>query len=305
MQSINQTNQIVNKSQKYNNIAGIGNPQYYTGIQQATEKTEFNNFILKYFDKYKSIEEFKHIDLLHLLESNQEVYNTEIIEILEQNDPYFNHELTIPEAEILTPQIQEELIDLEYDFYYSEHEYLKLNNLCYDLQLEKNIFKIFMEQLEQQNEYFLYKNSNLIITDLYNFLLDAGYNDYYFNSETMQDLRESIIAEVEENYNNIIENIYQEFDYYFMVYIPAKDEYKKYTDINELETINKDIYKLNSSIKEYLLYNQYRKQDKDYFIKLSEAYIRNEITLKDINPILNYTKYYELQEVTQKCLKDY
>jgi hypothetical protein len=303
MQSIEKNQTETSTNRKTNNIKGIGNPQYFQQINKATQKQEFNNFILEYFNKYESIQQFKEIDLYHLLESNQEVYNTECIEILEQNDPYFNHELIIPEAEILTAEIQEELIDLEYDFYFNEKEAYNFNMLCYDIVLDKNIFEYFMQKVEDQNEYFLYENNNLIITDLYNFLLDNGYNDYYFNSETLQDLKESIAEEIQKNYNEIIENIYNNFNYYYMVYEPAKDQYTRYNYYDELQTINKDLQKLYRTIKEYIVYNEKSNLFIEYHYKISKKYLQRELTEQDINPIKEYTNYNELNEITKKYLR--
>ena len=106
----------------------------FKAIKEAEEKQELNEFLInEVFQEYKSKEQLKHIEFIQLLEANQETYLTETVEILENIYNLFEHELKIKISEILTPEISEELINLEYDYLFDVQSYENYNYIYYDL----------------------------------------------------------------------------------------------------------------------------------------------------------------------------
>lgn len=288
MQSIEQTKQIINNENKTVEILpkGIGNLNLKE-IQKQTEKQELNEFLInEVFKEYKSKEHLKEIEFIQLLEANQETYLTETIEILENTYNLFEHELKIKISEILTPEISEELINIEYDYLFDIQSYENYNYVYYDLNLNDCILDLYIQEIEESNDYFYIENDYLIINDLLNYLIDTANNeDIYFNSETETDLIESIIYHLNDNYNEFISTEsfnYNLTDYYYMLYIPILEDYIK-IDYEDLNIINKDLQKITQQIKNYLAYDENSTNNKDEFIQLTIAIIKKELTQNIIN----------------------
>lgn len=279
----------------------------FKAIKEATEKEELNEFLInEVFKEYKSKDQLKHTEFIQLLEANHEAYEVEEPDILNNITQYFTHELRIPEEEI-TRELSEELIQIEYDFKFNEMEYYKLYNLSYDIVLKKTPFTYFMEALADTDPDFNYNadTNELIITDLFNFLVNSAENaGVFFNSYTKQDLIESIAEEIQSKYTEI--NIIPEFEYYYLVYSAGKETYLKYNYLDELQKLNKQTAIIERELTAFLIYNESAETTfKEMYIPLTKALLKHEITEELINPIRDKIPSYNECKEVQELLKSY
>lgn len=272
--------------------------------KKAYDKIELNKFLVEQYKNIESVEELQKLEFNQLLEYNQEfLYMDENPEPLEKLDLFFNHEFKIKISEILTPEIETQLIEFESDYILNLLFEYRFKNVTYDITLDKSIFDYYLEALEDQNQYFNIENGYLIISDLYNFLIELAYEDYYLEGETPAGLQESLIYEIEQKTEEIIysELFQNQLNYNFMVYSEAKETYYniRYDEINIL---NRELDIINQNLKVYLAYNESSTLDPEYYIKLNQAILKKELTKKILNPILNISGYYETSTPTKNYL---
>lgn len=275
--------------------------------KKAYDKIELNKFLVEQYKNIESVEELQKLEFNQLLEYNQEfLYMDENPEPLEKLDLFFNHEFKIKISEILTPEIETQLIEFESDYILNLLFEYRFKNVTYDITLDKSIFDYYLEALEDQNQYFNIENGYLIISDLYNFLIELSYNDYYLEGETPAGLQESLIYEIEQKTEEIIysELFQNQLNYKFMVYSEAKETYYN-IGYDEINILNRELDIINQNLKVYLAYNESSTLDPEYYIKLNQAILKKELTKKILNPILNISGYYETGTPTKNYLNSY